>query len=190
MSVRSGTSANSCGISRPEGHAFYRFRYPFRQRANQGGSNDESCGVSSMKRTSKTVLSIFVCIFLVVVASLAYGLFHGLFDNGNFHVEQERSSPSKQLAVVARRSDNQALSGDQYFIVVGDQSFSSADLKRAYYHDGVVFRAASKCLTVRWENRDTLIVECKDHSIKADQIAVQRSNVGNVRVAYEGIPTH
>ena len=139
------------------------------------------------KRAQFIIMAL--AMFLVVFALGAYGLFHGQFDHGKFEVEQMYSFSSKQVAVVARRSDHQALSGDQYFVVIGDHTFSSADLKRAYYYDGVVFRAGSPCLSVRWASAHELVVSCSDHSISADQIAAQRTQIGGVTVSYEGIPS-
>jgi hypothetical protein len=140
-----------------------------------------------MKKTAKTFTLIVVVLFIAFVWT-GYALFHGLFDRGNFEVEQAQWSPSKQLATVARRYDHEALSGDQYFVVIGDHPLSSAELKYSYYHDGVVFRASSSCLSVRWENEHELIVTCGDHSIKADQIAIAKNQVGDIGVIYENIP--
>jgi hypothetical protein len=117
-----------------------------------------------------------------------YALFHGSFDYGDFEVRQTQPFSSRQFAVIARRSDHQALNGDQYFVVVGDHPFSSADLKYAYYHDRLVFRAGSDCLTVRWEDAHQLVVACPNRSIEADQIAVQRSQIADMKVSYENIP--
>ena len=141
-----------------------------------------------MKRIA-WIITLVVVIFLTVFAWGAYALFHGVFDHGNFEVEQTVPSSSGKLAVVARRSDHQALGGDQYFVVIGDHLLSPADLKRMYYHDGVVFRAGSDCITVRWKTVHELAVTCRDHSIEADQIAVERQRTGEVTVAYENIPT-
>lgn len=140
-----------------------------------------------MKRTA-WVITLAIVIFLVAIVSGVYALFHGEFDRGNFQVERSTLSPSGQLAIVAKRSDHQALSGDQYFVVLGDHLPSPADLKHAYYHDGVVFRAGNDCLAVRWKTVRELVVTCKDNSIAADQIAVERRQTGDITVDYENIP--
>jgi hypothetical protein len=119
---------------------------------------------------------------------VVFALFHGYFDHGQFDVEQREWSSSKQLAVVARRSDHEALSGDQFFVLVGDHTFSAHDLRQAYYNNGIVFRASSNCLIIHWIDVHKLLVTCSDRSIAADQIAVQRDQVGNVEILYEGIP--
>lgn len=140
-----------------------------------------------MKKPAK-LITLIVGVFLIALVWGVYALFHGSFDHGRFEMEQAQWSSSKQLAAVARRSDHEALSGDQYFVVIGDHPFSPADLKYSYYHDGVIFRAGGSCLTVRWENAHELIVACGDHSIQAEQIAVQWNQVGDIGVKYENIP--
>lgn len=143
----------------------------------------------SLMKNSIKISIVAVCASVIPIGWVVYALFHGSFDNGTFEVEQSRWSPSKQLAVVGRRSDHEALGGDQYFVAIGDHPFSSADLKHAYYYDGLVFRAGSACLTIRWMNEHELAVRCADRSIQMDQIAVRRNQVGDVTILYEDIPT-
>ena len=140
-----------------------------------------------MKRTAKIIVLASVISVGAFVWAM-YLLFHGAFDHGTFEVEQTQSFSSRQLAVVAKRSDHEALSGDQYFVVIGDHPLSSVDLKYAYYHDGVAFRAGRNCLTVRWTDVHELTVTCMDNSIIADEIAVQRNQIGYIKVVYENIP--
>jgi hypothetical protein len=140
-----------------------------------------------MRRQGQLIIAA-LAVLLIGFVWCVYALFHGKFDHGSFEVAQTDSFSSTQLAVVAKRSDHEALSGDQYFVVIGDHPLSAANLKRAYYHDGVVFRAGSTCLSVRWASAHELIVSCGDHSIRADQIAVRRTQIGDVMVSYEGIP--
>jgi hypothetical protein len=142
-----------------------------------------------MKNSIKVSI-VVACAFIILSGWGIYALFHGFFDQGTFEVKQSQLSPSKQLAVVGRRSDHQALSGDQYFVIIGDRPFSSADLKHAYYHDGLVFRAGSDCLTIQWMNTHELAVRCADSSIQMDEIAVQRKQVGDVTISYENIPQY
>ena len=142
-----------------------------------------------MTKSSRITTFSAVGIVLVLLVVFVYGVFHGWFDNGKFEVEQTLLSPSKQIAMIARRYDNDALGGLQYFVVVGDHAFSSAELRHAYYYDGIVFRAGSPCLSIRWNGVHELTITCSDHSIVADDIAVQRRRVGETFVEYEGIPT-
>ena len=139
-----------------------------------------------MRRVSLVVIAVAALLLIGVV--WVYAVFHGVFDPGTFVVEQARWASDTQVAIVARRFDHQALSGDEYFVVVASHASSPADLKRAYYHDDIVFQAASDCLNVRWQNARELIVSCTDRSITAGEIEVERDSVRDIRVSYEDIP--
>jgi len=77
-----------------------------------------------LKNASKIVLGIVVGLVLILGFGLLYGLFHGYFDRGQFEVNQVQWSSAKQVAIVAERSDQQALSGYTYFVLIGDHVFS------------------------------------------------------------------
>jgi hypothetical protein len=139
-----------------------------------------------MKMASK-LLAIIALVF-ILGGGLLYALFHGYFDHGKFEVRQAQWSAAKQVAMVAERTDDEALGGYQRFVLIGDHLFSSADLRHAYYYDGVAFSAGSECLTVAWINARKLAVRCADRSIHSGGIAVQKSQVGSVVIVYEGIP--
>jgi hypothetical protein len=89
---------------------------------------------------------------------------------------------------VAKRSDHQALSGDQYFVLIGDRSFSTRELRHAYHSNAVIFRADGDCLKVHWEDSHNLVVTCHDGSIESTHIAVQQRRTGDVTVSYQDIP--
>jgi hypothetical protein len=139
-------------------------------------------------KSSIKVSMVIVCVCLATLLWAVNALFHGSFDKGTFEVQQSQPSQSKQLAMIGKRPDHQAMSGDQYFIIIGDHLFSPAELRHAYYYDGVAFRAGSSCLTIQWVNDHELEVKCEDHSIQPDQIAIQKDKVGSVTILYEGIP--
>ncbi len=90
--------------------------------------------------------------------------------------------------MVARRSDHDALNGDQIFILVGDHSFSARELRHAYYHHGLIFRADNACVTTSWKDAQNLVVSCHDGSIEAGAIAVEQRRKANVNVSYVIIP--
>ncbi len=142
-----------------------------------------------MTKARKIVLAIALfCILCAVLVLFVFVSLHGYFDRGQFEIEKAEWVSSTQVAVVAKRSDHEALSGDQYFVVIGDHLFSSPELRHAYYAHGVIFRAGSSCLTVRWENPHHLIVTCEDRSIEPDQIAVQQHQSGDIAISYVDIP--
>ena len=103
--------------------------------------------MNTMFKTRDVVLSVSL-----LMAACVYVLFHGYFDHGLFEIKQLEWSPSapRRVAVVAERFDHQAMNSDTYFVLIADHVFSAAELRRAYHSDGVVFAAASDCLTVSW----------------------------------------
>lgn len=140
-----------------------------------------------MGKMTRTVI-IGVLALIVSAVGAGYGLFSGYFDRGQFKVEQAQWSPSKKVALVAKRSDHESLNSDQYFVLVADHSLTARELRHAYYNHEVLFRAGSSCLTVHWDGPHSLVVTCGDASIKSDQIAVQKGESGDVMVSYRNIP--
>jgi len=130
-----------------------------------------------------------LCVLGIAIAATALALFHGYFDRGRFEIKETSLSPSSSVAMVARRSDREAMSGDQYFVVVGDHVFSASELRDAYYGNQVIFRADSDCLSVAWKESHNLAITCQDGSIIRSHIAVQEHHIEDLAVTYINIPT-
>lgn len=139
-----------------------------------------------MTHFSKISLLVVGVIAILATAAL-YALFHGYFDHGQFEIKQYQWFSSNQVAMVAERSDNGALGGLEYYVLIGNHLFTPAELRRALYSDAVVFRAANNCLAVRWEGQNRLIVRCNGASVESGQISVQRRQIGSIEVSYENI---
>ena len=62
----------------------------------------------------------------VVMLAMAflYALFHGYFDHGEFKIKQFQWSSANQVAMLVERSDNEALGGLDYYVLVGDHLFT------------------------------------------------------------------
>ena len=138
------------------------------------------------------VLKIWLGILLFVALVLAagcYALFHGYFDHGLFEIKQTEWSPSapRRVAVVAERSDNEAMSSDVCFVLIGDHVFSPTELRRAYHSDAVVFAAASNCLTISWSDPHHLVLSCRDDRIDGAHINARKSIADDVTIAYVNI---
>jgi hypothetical protein len=118
-----------------------------------------------------------------------YALFHGYFDHGLFEIKQVEWSPSRPqwVAVVAERSDHEALSSNVYFVLIGKHVFSPAELRRAYHSDDVVFAAAGDCLNVTWKDERHLIVSCRDRIIDQQHIDVRKPRAAGVEITYVNI---
>jgi hypothetical protein len=140
-----------------------------------------------MRKTTKIVF-VITCAAAVSLGAAVYALFHGYFDKGQFEIKQAQWSSSKQVAVVAERSDQEALSGYTYFVLTGNHLFSPAELRHAYHSDAVVFAAASSRLDLHWESPSKLVVACNGSAVDPNHIDVQKRQSGEVAVSYENIP--
>jgi len=130
-------------------------------------------------------------IFLVglTLVILVFALFHGYFDRGHFAVKEATWAPSgpARVAVVAERSDHEALNGDDYFVLIGDHVSSPTELRFAYHSGRVIFAAAAECLSVRWSSPRNLTVLCRDGNIDSNHINVRKTQARDVAISYVNI---
>jgi len=139
--------------------------------------------MSTMIKIGGVVLSVGL-----LMATGVYALFHGYFDPGQFELKQAQWSSSKQVAMLAERSDHQALGGLTYFVLIGNHLFSPAELRHAYHSNARIFAAASNCINLRWESSSKLIITCHGSTVDSDFIDVQKQQDGNIAISYENIP--
>ena len=137
---------------------------------------------------AKTIAVAIVCVLGSALVTITFALFHGYFDHGKFEVTKVEWSSSGQLAIVARRSDHEALGGDAYFVLIGDHLFSPTELRREYYSHAVIFSTSRDCLALRWEGSHKLVVTCGGSSIEPGSINVQQRESGQVAISYVNIP--
>jgi hypothetical protein len=100
---------------------------------------------------SKSILVGVACAVALVATGLTFALFHGYFDHGQFEVKQTNWSSSGRVAMIAERSDHEALGGLDYFVLIGDHVFSPTELRFAYYSHDVAFAAADDCVLPQLE---------------------------------------
>ena len=143
--------------------------------------------LDAMNRAKKVGVSVAgVLGFALMVATFVLSC--GYFDNGLFEVKQTDWSQSGQVAMLAERSDPKALRSDEYFVLVGDHVFSPTELRDAFYGRREVFNAASDCLSVRWNTPSNLTVSCRDGSLDASHINLERRQTGDITITYVNIP--
>ena len=123
----------------------------------------------------------------MAVAGCVYALFHGYFDHGHFELKQSQRSPPNRVAMLAERWDEQSLGGLQDFVVIGDHTYSPAELRHALYSDAVIFSALSDCIKLRWDGPKKLIIRCEGSTIDTRHINRQKHQVGDISVSYENI---
>ena len=138
--------------------------------------------------TKRQTIAITVCTFFAMLLVGGYLLFHGYFDPGKYEIKTAEWSTAKQVAVVAERSDNQALGGLEYFVLIGDHLFTETELRHALHSDKPVFSADRDCLTLRWNDPHDLVITCDDKSITSADINRQKHQSGEVAISYVNIP--
>ena len=128
------------------------------------------------------------CAVVLVFVALVLALFRGYFDSGLFEVKESCQSSNGRVALVGKRSDHQAMSSDQYFVLVEDHLLTPRELRAALHSNRVVFSASDDCVGVRWRDAENLTVLCRGGTIDRGHINVQRSRVKGVTISYEDIP--
>ncbi|MGA9669418.1 MAG: hypothetical protein WBQ94_09430 [Terracidiphilus sp.] len=139
-----------------------------------------------MKR-STTVFVVFASLMAILLVFGIYGLFRGYFDGGTFEIKQIQWSSSKQVAVLAERSDKQSLGGLTYFVIVDDHVLSPAELKLAYHSNAVIFDAMATCINLHWESPNRLIVACNGSYLNQEYINVEKRQNREVTISYVNI---
>jgi hypothetical protein len=132
-----------------------------------------------------------LCVVAVALGTASFPLFRGYLDRGLFEVKQTDWSSSGKVAILAERSDHQALRSNVYFVLIANRVLSATELQSAYYrpHVDVIFAAASDCPQIRWSDPHNLVVSCSDGSLDQGHINnVQQHQSGDVRIAYVNIP--
>jgi hypothetical protein len=72
----------------------------------------------------------------VVICAIAVSLvmeFTGVLDSGNFAIVQSETLSPNHIAMLAVRSDNTALTGATYFVVIDNHLCSAKELEKAFY---------------------------------------------------------
>jgi hypothetical protein len=111
-----------------------------------------------------------------------------MLDRGAFELLQSESVRPDRVAMLAKRSDKTALSGNTIFVLIGDHVESAGELRSALYSSQAVFVADRDALTLRWKNFHELQIECKECGITSDRIQKQRRTYKGVSIDYLGFP--
>lgn len=140
-----------------------------------------------MSNAKKFGMSVAL-VLATILGAFVFAVSRGYLDSGLFEVQQTDWSPSGKVAMLAKRSDHQAMRSDEYFVLIADHIFSASEVRDAFYRNREVFNASSTCLSIRWSDPHNLTVSCHDGSLDADHINFQRPNAGDIKVTYINIP--
>jgi hypothetical protein len=114
--------------------------------------------------------------------------FMGILDRGKFEIVQSQVMSPDRIAMLARRSDQTALSGDTYFVVIGKHLYDAKELKGAFYSSRPVFVAGRAGLDIHATAANVLTIECKNCGITKDLVERQRFSDDGITVRYIDFP--
>lgn len=140
-------------------------------------------------KSPKRFLILGFLVAIVCVIAIWFSLaFIGVLDSGKFEIIQSQTVSQNHIAMLARRSDKTALSGDTYFVVIDSHLYSAKELKRAFYSRRPVFVAGRAGLHIFSATPDVLTIECKGCGLTRDLIEKQRFSDDTIVVRYLGFP--
>ena len=141
-----------------------------------------------MKLTRRILIAIPLVVALCVAAIWIALASMGILDSGKFEIVQSQKLSSDHIAMLARRSDHTALSGDTYFVVIDSHVYTSQELKKAFYSSRPVFVAGRDGLEIHVFASNVLIIECKDCGITKDLFEKQYFSQDGIVIRYVGFP--
>jgi hypothetical protein len=135
-------------------------------------------------------LLLMDCVLTLILAMLGCSslLFKGVSDSESVEVLQSVDSSNGRIAMLVRRSDHAALSGDTFFVLVTDRQLTIAELRKHLYGLRSVFVAGRDGISIRWSAQNELNIECKACGLTKDIIEKQRFSEGAIRIRYTGFP--
>jgi hypothetical protein len=135
-------------------------------------------------------LAVVVAGLVVFVAVIAIGKFgyHGVANSENVEVVQTLTIAPNRTAMLVRRSDHAALSGDTYFVLVGDRPYSVPELRKRLYAIPAVFKVGRGGLSIHWSSPNELVVECINCGITKDIIETRKFSQEDVAIRYVDFP--
>jgi hypothetical protein len=91
-----------------------------------------------------------VGILIVFSALMEFG-YKGVANSETVRIVKAESASPKRIAMLIERSDSGALSGNTYFVFVGDRIYSLPELRRKLYGLPAVFRVGRRDgLSIAW----------------------------------------
>ena len=138
-------------------------------------------------KRSFLVLSLIVSLFgLWVLLNFDGDLDFG----GHYEVLQTVPYPNGSTAFEIKRSDNEALSGDRYAVMIDDHVPSTFELRRALisFWQRRSFRLADPRVSITWSGPDRLTLNTDAANTSPDWVINQPRRIGDVVIDYSGGP--
>jgi hypothetical protein len=128
---------------------------------------------------------VLLCLAVVLFFFLD---FRGNLDRGRFEILRTVKNTENIIAIVAKRSDDQAMSGDQYFVFLADHVYSPTELRSALHRSHLIFNADRDGLKVDWRGPHDLVIECDSCGITKEGVNEQQFSSGNIKIQYLNFP--
>ena len=90
---------------------------------------------------------------------------HGVSDSETVEIVQKELASRNRVALLVRRSDHTALSGDTYFVFVADHAYSVPELRKKLYSLHPVFVAGRSGIVIHWLSPHELSIQCQNCGI-------------------------
>ena len=140
--------------------------------------------------TSRIVKRIILAISSAIIVWCAFTFltFHGVADSETVEILQTRLASQNRVAMLIRRSDHTALSGNTYFVFIGDHLYSVPELRKTLYSLHPVFMVGLDGFVLQWANPNELMIECQDCGITKDIIEKQDFVYNGIAIRYIKFP--
>jgi len=141
--------------------------------------------MKSLTRRLTWALALLVVCAISIWFALA---FTGVLDSGRFEIIQSLTISPHRIAMLVRRSDNTALSGDTYFVVIDTHLYTGNELKRAFHSSKPVFVAGRAGLTIHADGPNSLAIKCESCGLTKGLIEKQKFSFKGTNIRYVGFP--
>jgi hypothetical protein len=139
----------------------------------------------------KRLFTLIVISVVVGLSLLVFLFFDGHLEfRGHYEVLQILPYSKEKVAFEIERSDNQALSGPRYAVVVSDHTPSTPELRRALisFWWRRNFGLADRSVNIIWSAPNLLTLATRAPGTSPDWIINQSHRIGKVVVQYSGRP--
>ena len=145
-----------------------------------------------MSRVIKLLFLAIICIALAGGTFLTVMILRartGTRDQGVFAVQSQANGESGRRSFVVERSDNAALSGNTFYVMVSDHLPNRGEMSAALHQGHVAFAVGRGGFITRWKGVDSLEVVCEANCpIYAEIVETRLNRFEGVEIRYVGFP--
>ena len=136
-------------------------------------------------------LGLITSIFVIAILSAGAVLLDGDFDSGKYYsiIQTVPYSPAR-IAFEIKRTDNQALDGPRYAVLIDDHNPTTLEQRHAlisfWRHRS--FQLADPSVSIVWAGPNRITLTTEAPSTTPDWLMKQPKKIGDVVVTYNGRP--